>query len=297
MRIVLLMLALPGAALAQSYGKAPAEPARSHQLPDVPIEQRLGEKVPIDLVFRDEHDQPITLKQCIDGRPTILVLAYYRCPMLCNQVLNGVVECVKDRKIPWDIGDKFNIVTVSFDPKDRPAIAYDKKQSYLKDYDRPGAEKGWHFLTGEKAAVDELCAAAGFHYDYDKQKKVFNHASGIMILTPDGELSKYFYGIVYDPEMVRDALADASRGQIGKPQPKENMLTMLCFDYNPSSGRYTLSVMKGLRTLAVLTVLGIGTWLFFVYRRQRRQPKIEPAEAAAMATPSANGSAEKAPLA
>jgi protein SCO1/2 len=297
MRVVLLMLALPGVALAQSYGKAPAEPARPHQLPDVPIEQRLGEKAPIDLVFRDEHDQPITLKQCIDGKPTILVLAYYRCPMLCNQVLNGVVECVKDRKIPWDIGDKFNIVTVSFDPKDRPAIAYDKKQSYLKDYDRPGAEKGWHFLTGEKAAVDELCAAVGFHYDYDKQKKVYNHASGIMILTPDGQLSKYFYGIVYDPEMVRDALADASRGQIGKPQPKENMLTMLCFDYNPSSGRYTLSVMKGLRTLAAITAIGIATWLFFVYRRQRRQPRTEPAEAATAPAPSANGSAEKAPLA
>ena len=141
MRVVLLMLALPAAAFAQSYGKAPAEPARPHQLPDVPIEQRLGEKAPLDLVFRDEHDQPITLKQCIDGKPTILVLAYYRCPMLCNQVLNGVVECIKSPKIPWDVGDKFNIVTVSFDPKDTPEAATEKKAEILKRYRRPGAER------------------------------------------------------------------------------------------------------------------------------------------------------------
>jgi protein SCO1/2 len=295
--VLLLMLALPCSALAQSYGKAPAEPAREPHLPDVPIEQRLGEKVPTDLVFRDEHDNPVTLAQCINGKPTILVLAYYRCPMLCNQVLNGVVECVKDRRIPWDLGNQFNIVTVSFDPKDRIEQAWKKKQSYLQEYNRPGAENGWHFLTGEKAAVGALCQAAGFHYDYDKKKDVFNHASGIMILTPDGELSKYFYGIVYDPELVRDALADASRGQIGKPQPKENMLTMLCFDYNPSSGRYTLSVMKGLRALAVFTVLGIGTWLFLVYRKQRRQPTAGPASVPVGSAPSSNGRAESEPKA
>lgn len=283
--LILLLLALPAPALAQSYGKAVAEPAREPNLPAIGIDQRLGERVPLDLVFRDEHDNPVTLGQCVDGKPTILVLAYYRCPQMCNLVLNGVLECVK--KMPPDLGADFNVVTVSFDPKDRAPVAYAKKQHYLAEYGRPNAEPGLRFLTGEQAAVDAVCKATGFRYEYDKQKKQFNHASGIMVITKDGRLSKYFYGIAYDAELVRAALEDAAGGRIGKPVEPGNIVMMLCFDYNPQTGKYTFTVLKALRAVAAVTVLGVGTWLFFAWRRPRKPGP--PAAQAAAAQPAGTG--------
>jgi protein SCO1 len=270
--VLLLALLLLGvsdvrAQRVMNYGKAPAEPAREPNLPAIGIDQRLGEQVPLDLVFRDEHNQETTLGSCVAGKPTILVLAYYRCPMLCNQVLNGLVESM--RKLPWDVGDKFNVICVSFDPKDKPGIASAKKNSYLTEYGRPGAEKGWHFLTGEQSAIDSLCQAVGFRYEYDKVKKQYNHASGIMVMTPYGKLSRYFYGIKYDENIddLKTAIEEASGNKIGKEVDPGSVLQFLCYEYNPVTGQYTLSVMKGLRVVFGIMVLGLGFWLIRVWRR------------------------------
>jgi protein SCO1/2 len=272
---LLLILALPAPALAQSYGKALAEPARPPHLPDVPIDQgHLGRLVPTDLVFRDEHDQPIKLADAIGGKPTILVLAYYHCPTLCNQVLNGLVESLK--KVPQDVGDKFNVVVVSFDPKDHAAIAFQKRENYVRDYGRPGGVNGWHFLTGEKPAIDALCEAVGFTYDFDEKRKIYNHSSGLMVLSPRGRVTRYFFTIDNDPDALWDALADAAADKVGEPSTVKQLLC----SYDPVSGRYTLSALKCLRAAAALTVLGLGLWLVRVWVRQRRPGRAAPPPAA-----------------
>jgi len=280
-----------GAALAQrggmAYGKAPAEPVRDPDPAKVGIDQHIGEEVPLDLVFRNEHDQPVKLGDCIGGKPTILVLAYYRCPQLCNLVLNELTECL--RKIPqYSVGDQFNVVTVSFDPKDKPAIAWGKKQSYLQLYGRPDAERGWHFLTGEPSAIDELCRAAGFRYEYDAKTKEYYHASGIMILTPEGKLSRYYYGIQYEPLDVRLGLVDASEGKTFSVAVKDQIL-QLCYRYDPHTGKYSANVMLALRIAAGITVLVLGVWLSRVWRRARRgsQPMNEPVSSEVAVAPTA----------
>jgi protein SCO1/2 len=257
------------AALAQrggmSYGKAPTAPVRDPDPTKVGIDQHIGEQVPLELVFRDEHDQPVKLGDCIGGKPTILVLAYYRCPQLCNLVLNELTESL--RKVPqYSIGEQFNVVTVSFDPKDKPAIAWGKKQSYLQLYGRPDAERGWHFLTGEQSAIDELCRAVGFRYEYDAKTKEYYHASGIMLLTPEGKLSRYFYGVQYESRDIRFGLADASEGKTFDIPVKEQVL-MLCYRYDPHTGKYSPDVMLALRIGAGITVLVLGTWVLRVWRR------------------------------
>lgn len=282
-----LSLVLGGPASAQrtgmAYGKAPqAEP----QLVDrtkVAIEPKLGNQVPLELAFRDENDQPVTLADCVAGKPTILVLAYYRCPMLCNQVLNGLVRCLGE-VTDYDAGKDFSVVVVSFDPKDRSAIAWEKKQSYVREfkgvYKRPLDENGWHFLTGEKPNIDALCDAVGFRYEYDKQRKEFYHDSAIMILTPQGKVSRYFFGIDFMPVDVRLGLIDmAGEGAIAKSFRDRGL--MLCgFEYNHETGRYTVTVMTVLRICFALTVLALASYLVWSFRRGRRRldPAADPAE-------------------
>jgi len=269
-----------------SYGKAIAEPAREPNLPAIGIDQRLGEQVPLDLVFRDEQDREITLGSCVGGKPTVLVLAYYTCPMLCNQVLNGVVEAV--RKVPGTIGDDFNVVTVSFDPKDKPGNAAAKKVNYIREYGRPGADKGWHFLTGDKRAIDALCQAVGFRYDYDDKKKQYYHDSGIMILTPFGKLSQYFFGVSYfDPKtdpnepdstkQLEKAIRDASDGMTGKEVPPNELARFLCYEYDPVSGQYTFTIMRILRVIFGTLVICLSVWLIRVWRRPAKPALEEPA--------------------
>ena len=269
-----------------SYGKAVAEPSRQPNFDSIGIDQNLGGQVPLDLVFRDERNREVTLGSLVGGKPTILILAYYRCPQLCNQVLNAVVECL--REMTYDVGEQFNVVTVSFDPKDRPPIAYDKRASYLEFYGRPGADRGWHFLTGDQKAIDALCTAVGFRYDYDNQRKQYNHASGIMILTPHGILSKYFYGLIYSPEEVKQALDEAGGGRVGQPVEPSKMAQLLCLPYDPHTAKYTLSVMKILRAAAAVTALAVIAWLFFAWRKRR---PIDAAPSAA-ATPETSGVGE-----
>jgi protein SCO1/2 len=238
---------------------APAE------LQDVGIDQRLNQPVPLDLVFRNEAGEPVTLRSLMRGKPVILSLAYYECPMLCTLVLNGLVSAM--RALPFDAGKEFDVITVSFDPKDTPELAAKKKANYLETYRRQGAAAGWHFLTGDEASISQLTRAVGFRYTYLPEKKQFAHAAGVMVLTPDGILSRYFYGVEFAPRDLKFGLMDAADRKIGSPV---DQLMLFCFQYDPSTGRYTSVVMTVIRLGGVLTLLALGAFMFRTWRRDRR---------------------------
>ncbi len=247
---------------------ARAQDALPPNLRDVGLDQRLDEQVPLDLEFRDESNKPVQLGDYFDGKPVILVLAYYRCPMLCTQVLNALVDSL--RGISFDAGDQFQVVVVSFDARERFALAAAKKGSYVGSYGRPGTANGWHFLTGQQSAIDELTQAVGFRYAFDKEHDQFAHASGIVVLTPKGKIARYFFGIDYPPRDLRLTLVEASNGKIGSPVDK---LLLLCYHYDPSAGKYTAQIMSILRLGGVLTLAALG--FFFArawYRGRQKQP-------------------------
>jgi protein SCO1/2 len=223
---------------------------------DVGIVQRLNEEVPLDLTFRDEAGRIVPLSAYVKDKPVILVLAYYRCPMLCTQVLNGLLDSL--RGISLDLGDAYRVVTVSFDARERPELAAAKKASYVENYGRAGAADGWHFLTAEQTSIDRLTRAVGFHYAYDRERDQFAHASGIMILTPEGKISRYFYGITFPSRDLRLALVEASAGKIGS---LVDQVLLLCYHYNPSTGRYTPAIMGFVRLGGVLSFAILGLYL------------------------------------
>src|SRR5947209_1461987 len=190
--VALLLLAVPA---------AHAQPALPPALRDVGFDQRLDEQVPLDLEFRDEWGRSVRLGDYFTDKPVILVLAYYRCPMLCTEVLNGLARGLLD--VSFDIGKEFQVVTVSFDPREQPELAAAKKRTYLERYGRPGAEAGWHFLTGDQDAIDRLTKAVGFRYSYDATNDQFRHAAGVVVLTPTGKISRYFYDVKYSSRDLR----------------------------------------------------------------------------------------------
>jgi protein SCO1/2 len=230
-------------------------------LRDVGIEQRLDEAIPLDLPFQDETGATIRLGDCLSDKPAILVLAYYRCPMLCNQVLNGLLDGL--RQVPFDVGDQLNVVVVSFDAREKPELAAAKKATYVEHYGRPGADLGWHFLTGEQASIDQLTQAAGFRYHYDARTDQFAHASGIMVLTPQGRIARYFYGITYPPRDLRLGLVEASAGRIGSPV---DQVLLLCYHYDPATGTYAAAAMRFVRLGGVVTVAALGIFLWRGWR-------------------------------
>jgi protein SCO1/2 len=234
-------------------------------LRQVGFDQRLNAQVPLDLTFGDEAGQPVKLENYFGSKPVILVLAYYRCPMLCTQVLNGLVQALLD--IPFDVGKEFSVVTVSFDPRETPAMAAAKKKTYVERYGRAGAEEGWHFLTGKEESIHRLTEAVGFHYVYDAKNDQFAHASGIMVLTPSGKIARYFYDITYSPRDVRLGLVEASANRIGSPV---DQILLYCFHYDPSEGKYGAVIMSFVRLGGILTVGAIGTFLFILWRQERR---------------------------
>lgn len=237
-------------------------------LQEVGIDQHLDAQVPMDLPFRDEHGQEITLRQCLDGKPAVLVMAYYRCPMLCTQVLNGLVEAM--RKIPFDVGDEFRVITVSFDDRETPDLAAAKKATYVESYGRPGAEGGWHFLTGERGPISVLADAVGFRFRYDKRQDQFAHASGVILLTPAGRVSRYFYGIEYSPRDLRLGLVEASAGRIGSPVDR---VLLFCFHYDSSVGKYTPAVMNVVRLAGAVTLLALAGALGLAWGREWRRSR------------------------
>jgi protein SCO1/2 len=230
-------------------------------LRSVGIDQKLGAQVPIDLPFNDESGRPVMLRKYL-GKPVILALVYYQCPSLCNMVLNGIVRSVKSLKLR--AGDEYDIVVVSFDPRETPEMAAAKKVSYLTAYDRAGAENGWHFLTGPEASIKLLADAVGFHYAYDSLSNQYAHGSAIVILTPEGKVTRYFYGIDYPARDVRLGLEEASIRRIGSPV---DAVLLYCYHYDPSNGRYGLVVMNVLRLAGLATVTILLAFIIVMCRR------------------------------
>jgi protein SCO1/2 len=257
-----LLLALTGAAVVR------AETGLPDILRDVGFDQRLGEQAPLDLPFRDEAGRTVTLREYLGDKPVLLVPAYYECPMLCTLVLNGVVSAL--RALPFDIGREFRVVTVSFNPTETSELAAAKKENYLTQYRRPGADAGWHFLVGDETSIRPLLASIGFRYAWDEAAKQYAHASGVVVLTPAGRVSHYFYGVEFPPRDLRLAFVEASNERIGSVV---DQLLLFCFHYDPVTGRYSQVALNAVRLGGVLTMLALGAFVFLMLRRDRtRRP-------------------------
>jgi protein SCO1 len=236
------------------------------QFNGIGIEQKLNAEVPLDTVFEDESGASVPLRKYFDGKPVLLAPVYYRCPMLCSQVLSGVVAGL--RPLSLKPGRDFEIVAVSFDPADTPPTAALKREHYSRSYSSKGGTAGWHFLTGSQSSIQAVMQSIGFHYRWDAAHKMFIHASGIMILTPGGHLARYLYGVEYEPKDLKLSLIEASHDRIGSPV---DQILLLCYHYDPKSGKYGAVVVNMLRGAAVLmlAVMGIGMWVF--WRRDLRE--------------------------
>jgi protein SCO1/2 len=249
---------------------SPGTPSTS--VPDllakVGIDQKLDAQVPLDLVFRDENGRAVPLGTYFSHRPVVLTLVYYECPMLCTQVLNGAVAAFKTMN--FTAGREFDVVTISFDPNETPAMAAQKKITYINKYGRPDAASGWHFLTGNQAEIDALARSVGVRYVYDEATRQYVHASAIMVLTPQGHVSKYFYGIEYAPRDLRLGLIEASNGRIGNPV---DQVLLYCYHYDPNAGKYSMAVMNVLRLAGLVTIAAIGTFIVVMAGRERRKPR------------------------
>ena len=235
---------------------------------DVGIDQRLNEQIPLDLEFCDERGRPVRLEKFFGEKPVVLTLVYYQCPMLCTQVLNGVLRTANG--VNLKIGQDYTIVTISFDPRETPKLAAEKKRRYAGAYRPGGAERGWHFLTGSRASIDRLTKAVGFRYHFDRASDQFAHSSGIVLATPDGRISRYFYGIEYPPKDFRLGLIESSAGAIGSPV---DQFLLLCYHYDPKTGRYGFAISGLLRVAGSLTVLTLGVFLVAMFREERRRSK------------------------
>ncbi len=226
----------------------------------VGIDQNLNTQLPLGVAFRDEAGRQMPLASYFGSRPVILALVYYQCPMLCTQVLNGLVMSLRGMSL--ESGRDFEVVVVSIDPAETPDLAARKKAEYLRRYRK--SSTGWHFLTGAEPQIQSLASAAGFHYAYDPKTKQFAHASAIMVVTPSGRLSRYFYGIEYAPRDLRLGLVEASGNKIGSPV---DQLLLYCYHYDTSTGKYSAIVMNIVRLAGALTLLGLGLLLIWLWRR------------------------------
>jgi len=248
--LALAAMSLP--ARAQLADGAPMQSAgvRPELLRDVGLDQKPGDSIPLDLPFRDEHGQPVTLGQFFGQKPVILTLVYYQCPMLCTEVLNGLLRSAKE--LPLQIGKDFAIVTVSIDPTERPILAEVKHELYTGLYGQAGAPQGWHFLTGSEPQIKALAQAVGFRYAYDSATGQFAHPSAIMLLTPAGKLARYFYGISYPSRDLRLGLVEASQEKIGSPI---DQVLLYCYHYDPATGKYGLLISHVIQVAGGLTVV------------------------------------------
>jgi len=235
------------------------------QLRGVGIDQRLNNQVPLNLKFRDETGQTVTLGSYFGKKPVILSLVYYTCPMLCTMAENGLLNALRDVK--FNIGEQYEVVTVSIDPTENPEMAMGKKAVYVGLYGRPGAKQGWHFLVGDDPDIRALAQAVGFHYNYIPETKQFAHATGIIVLTPQGKVSRYFYGIQYPGRDIRLALVEASNEKIGNPV---DAVMLYCCQYDPHTGKYGMVVSHLLKIAGAITILCMGTLLFALSRGGRQ---------------------------
>lgn len=262
----LLAVCAWGQAMSKGIMSPPAN-VRPPRLENVGIEQRLDAQVPLDLTFRDETGQTAKLRDYFGKKPLILNLVYYNCTMLCGEALAGLTGAM--RLIKFDVGNEFDVITVSFDPRETPEIAAAKKKDYLKRYGRSGADRGWHFLTGSAESINALTKAVGFQYQYDPKINQFAHATAIMVLTPQGRISRYFYGVEFPPKDLRMGLVEASEGKIGNPI---DQVLLYCYHYDPATGKYGAVIANILRLAAAATVLILGCFLFVMFRLERSLP-------------------------
>jgi protein SCO1/2 len=271
--IVLLVLVLAAAAAAgaqDAVSQRPSGPPASEKPPmlrDVGIDQRLDQPLPLDATFRDEDGRSVRLGQYFGARPVVIALVYYECPMLCTQVLNGLVSALG--VVSLDAGRDFDVVAVSFDPREGPELARAKKQAYLERYARPQTAAGWHFLTGTPDAIGRLTKAVGFRYAFDKEQNQFAHAAAIAVATPEGVISRYFYGIEYPPRDLRLGIVEASAGRVGSIA---DQMLLLCYHYDPSTGRYGFIALTLVRIGGLLTVGAFGLFLWLERRRAHMEP-------------------------
>jgi protein SCO1 len=235
-------------------------------LDQVGLDQHLNQQIPLDLTFLDETGQPVHLRQYFGSKPVLLALVYFQCPMLCSQVQQGLTGALNGI-VRFNVGRDFNVLTVSFDPRDTPQDAARDKNTYVSRYRRQGAAEGWHFLTGRKDQIDALAAAVGFRYAWDPKAQQFAHASGIMLLTPDGRLAQYYYGIEYYPRDIQLGLIEASQGKIGNVV---DQVLLYCFHYDPTQGRYGAVIINIMRGCAVATLVVLGGFMFLMFRREFR---------------------------
>ncbi len=260
MAAAVLSLALPSAAQLASDPMQSAG-VRPELLKQVSIDQKLNQSIPLNLTFRDENGAPVQLAQFFGQKPVILTLVYYNCPNLCTQVLNGVESGLKE--LPMDIGKQFDVVTISIDPTESHVLAKVKQEMYVGMYGRPAAAQGWHFLTGDEPQIKQLADAVGFRYAYDPDSKQFAHYSAIMLLTPAGTISRYFYGIQYPSRELRLGLVEASAGKIGTPA---DQILLFCYHYDPATGKYGLLISHVIQAGGALTVLILGVAILILFR-------------------------------
>jgi protein SCO1/2 len=264
------------AANAPLYGARPDTAQVPSGLPpalrEVGIDQRLNQQLPLELIFRDENGTPVKLAQYFGKKPVVLSLVYYNCPMLCTQVLNGMVTAF--RVLPFQIGNEFDVVTVSFDPRETAALAAAKKKTYigyLPANSQTGAASGWHFLTGDASTIKQIADAVGFRYQFDEATNQFAHASAIMVANPEGKLSHYFYGIEYSARDLRLALIESAENKIGSPV---DQLLLYCYHYDPATGKYGAVVMNMIRLGGIATLFGIGALILLLRRRGALQMRL-----------------------
>jgi protein SCO1/2 len=246
----------------------PPANSRPPRLENVGIEQHLDAQVPPDLTFRDDSGKSVRLGDYFGRKPLILNLVYYNCTMLCGEALAGLASAM--RLVKFDVGNEFDVITVSFDPRETPEMAAAKKIDYVKRYGRPNAAAGWHFLTGPPESIDALTKAVGFQYRYDPKSNQYAHATAIMVLTPQGRISRYFYGVDFPPKDLRMGLVEASQGKIGNAV---DSVLLYCYHYDPETGKYGAMVANILRLAAGATILMLGTFLFILWRLDLSVPR------------------------
>jgi protein SCO1/2 len=268
-----MLLVLIGFVGVSASAQQVSKPAILNQ---VGIAQNLNAQIPPDLLFRDETGKSVRIGDFFGQKPIVLSLVYFDCPALCTEVLNGELRTMK--AISLDLGKDFDAVTVSFEPKDTPALAKAKRDVYIGQYGRPGAVDHWHFLTADQASIDALTNAVGFHYAYDSSIRQYAHAAAILVLTPDGRIDRYFYGVIYPARDVRLGLVEASEGKIGT---LTDHALLYCYQYDPMTGKYGVVVMNVLRAAGGLTVLILGIFMAVMFLRERkRSVSVSPAAGA-----------------
>lgn len=266
MRTLLTILGLVLVTLGAMPGARAQNPVMPVELEGTEITEHLGAKLPLDLHFTDERSNDVTLRDYFRaGRPVILTLNYYECPMLCSMVLDGLIKGLS--ALAWSPGVEFDIVTVSINHREGPALASAKKKTHLEALGKPSAEKGWHFLTGSAENIKTLADTVGFGYRWDPTQMQYAHGAGIMLISPEGVVSRYLYGISYPEDTLRLALTETSQGKLGSVVDK---FILYCFHYVPSSRRYEFYIWGAMRLGGVLTMIAVGTMLAVFWRLERR---------------------------